>query len=368
MKNFQGYITTKNRKEFFVEIITRHKIDILNIDIEALTKLFLNYFINETYEISDFSELRNKYILHFNQSEFIDKPPVNEHEFYKYICRTYLNILPNSKEELFEFLNTISKDLKLIQEKIENYENQSKILEKSKNNERDYLLKKYKHFINKLTDAKEEIVRSVINLPRKYLFNINRFSMDIPYMFDKYKTDYFIESLTDLSNKLQDIEIHKYYYLEDLYQNNKTKFLLELKQVNSSNEIIRMILNLTQTQKFLFDKKGIIQEMCELFETNKYELFCNIAAIQIEGIIYNYCLSLGIHKKSLEKSNLVALLNILKEKGFDNFNYEYYAFLFPLVRNRVAHGKSINQDLEIQSWLLLLDILDVCSFKIVHKK
>ena len=63
----------------------------------------------------------------------------------------------------------------------------------------------------------------------------------------------------------------------------------------------------------------------------------------------------------LLNSTLVDKINQLTEKGDQNIDYEYFAFIFPVIRNRVAHGKLITNDLELNAWLLLLDLSYACD-------
>ncbi len=90
-------------------------------------------------------------------------------------------------------------------------------------------------------------------------------------------------------------------------------------------------------------------------------MFINIIPLQIEGIFYDYCIELGIPENKLTSSSLIDKLDKIIKSNSGFYNYEYFAFRFPVIRNRVAHGRIIEEkEIKKLSTTLLLDLYEVC--------
>ena len=159
----------------------------------------------------------------------------------------------------------------------------------------------------------------------------------------------------------------RYFELEKLYRNDREKFLVELKKDFELDKTINIIQTTVSKNKRLSQRKEIIDDILDLIKNNKTQLFCNVVPQQVEGILYDYCIEYGIDENSLKNSTLGDKINLLVEKGNTEIDYEYFAFIFPLIRNRVAHGKLIEQNLDLNSWLLLLDLKSACEWLLSDK-
>gem|GEM_PF-4952462 len=166
---------------------------------------------------------------------------------------------------------------------------------------------------------------------------------------------------------MHNVALYRYFELENLYRNNKNKFLVELKKDFELDKTINSIKTTICKNKRLSQRKELIDDILNLFKNNKLQLFCNVVPQQVEGILYDYCIEYGIDENSLQNSTLGDKINLLVEKGNWEIDYEYFAFIFPLIRNRVAHGKLIERDLDLNSWLLLLDLKSACEWLLSDK-
>lgn len=350
--------------------------DTLNSDFKTLTREFLNYFIADDCLTLPFQDLRDKYILRFDagKSDYFNLPE-NENEFYSEICKTYFCLVPNDSSNLEQKVKIIVEDLNKIEKDKSNYIKQledlkGKEFEEGKNYKEKLLI----HFINKQKEAEEQILSYIkkhlsteTNKNKYQLFTSFQIFPDYTYHYNFAPHTYKLEFLSEIRNKLGNVILGRYFELEKLYQSDKTKFLEELKKDFSLGKTINSIKISVAKNKRLSQRKDLIDVILDLLKKGKTQLFCNVVPQQIEGILYDYCIEFGIDKKSLVNSTLGDKINLLVEKGNTEIDYEYFAFIFPLIRNRVAHGKLIEQNLDLNSWLLLLDLKSACEWLLSNK-
>ncbi|MDP2688280.1 MAG: hypothetical protein Q8O62_13735 [Aequorivita sp.] len=372
MSKYDGEISMVDVSDAIKEIVQEP----LNTDFKTLTRNFLNYFIEDNCVTLTFQELREKYVTRFDaeDSEFFTVPE-DEDEFYKEICKTYLFIEPNDPSNLKQKVQSIVGDLRKIEEDKSKYITQ---LEDLKNKEfeegKNYKEKLLIHFIKKQEEAEAQILSYIkknlsteINLNKYRSLNSFQLYPDFTYHYNFSPHIYKLEYLSDIRNKLGNVVLGRYYELEKLFRTDKTKFLEELKKDFDLEDTINSIKDTVTKNKRLSQRKELIDDILELLKDSKTQLFCNVVPQQIEGILYDYCLEFGIEENSLKNSSLGDKINLLMEKGNSDVDYEYFAFTFPLIRNRVAHGKLIEQNLDLNSWLLLLDLKSSCEWLLSDK-
>ena len=350
--------------------------DLLNTNFETLTRNLLNYFIQDDCLALSFQDLRQSYIDRFDaeESEFF-KIPKNEQEFYKEICKSYINLETNDPSNLEQKVRAIVDDLRKIERDKSDYIKQLKELkDKDFEEGKNYKEKLLIHYIKKQEEAEKQILAyikknlSAETNKNKYrsLISLQLFS-NYSYHYNFAPHTYKLEYLSDIRNKLRTLALRRYFELEKLYRINKTKFLEELKKDYKLDSIINSITDSVNKNKRLSQRKDLIKDILDLMKNNKTQLFCNVVPQQVEGILYDYCIEFGIDENSLRNSTLGDKINLLMEKGDSDIDYEYFAFKFPLIRNRVAHGKLIEQDLDLNSWLLLLDLKSACEWMASYK-
>lgn len=345
--------------------------DPLNADFRTLTREFLNYFIVDDCSTLPFQELREKYIQRFDagKSGFFNVPE-NENEFYSEICKTYFCLVPNDSSNLEQKVKAIVEDLNQIEKDKSNYIKQfedlkSKEFEEGKNYKEKLLI----HYINKQKEAEEQILSYIkkhlsteTNKNKYQLFTSFQIFPDYTYHYNFAPHTYKLEYLSEIRNKLGNVVLGRYFELEKLYRTDKIRFLEELKKDFSLDKTIKAIKESVKKNKRLSQRKDLVDDILDLIKNGKTQLFCNVVPQQIEGILYDYCIEFGIDENSLVNSTLGDKINLLVEKGNTEIDYEYFAFIFPLIRNRVAHGKLIDQNLDLNSWLLLLDLKSACEW------
>ncbi|MCD4679933.1 MAG: hypothetical protein K8S00_06060 [Bacteroidales bacterium] len=345
-------------------------VHILNTPLKILTRRLLDFFIDKDCITISFEELREAYKQRIgsDDTEFFQVPK-NEEAFYVEICKMYFNLEKTPDSELKDSVNQIIEDLKSINQKKSKYQNKLSLLKKKEFEEGDnYNEKLLIHYINKLQGAEDDILtyirnnlRIKTNLNKYRTFYTYKFIPDYTYHYNFAPVVYKIDNLSDIRNKFENIAFSKYLKLEKLFRKNKNDFLVELKKKFEITPTISEIKNLIKNNHRLIQRKEILFEVFDLFIKGSYQLFCNVVPQQIEGIIYDYCLEFGIEEKSLINSSIVEKVNLLKENENNEIDYEYFAFRFPIIRNHVTHGNLIQEDIELHSWLLLLDLKYVCE-------
>jgi hypothetical protein len=367
MTKYSGTILMGDIRRSINKIAKDH--DILDIPLNKLARIFLNDYIDKDCIQIPFQELRESYEARFlNEDPEIERIPLDENEFYEKICASYLFIVSNTDSKLKENIRQIIADLKTIEKTKIKYTKDLELLKKAEFEEgNNYKEKLLIHYINKQRKAENEIISYIKDklYPQtklnRYKSFLNHDLFNFKYSYEFYPYSYHIEHLSELRNKLGSLSVTKYFELEKIYRNKRDSFLTELKKVYTAKEIILNIKSCIKKNHRLNQRRDLIFSILDLFLKNKFQLFCNIVPQQVEGIIYDYSLEFGIDDKSLLNSTLVDKVNQLAEKGDKNVDYEYFAFIFPVIRNRVAHGKIITKDIELNAWLLLLDLNSSCE-------
>ena len=54
----------------------------------------------------------------------------------------------------------------------------------------------------------------------------------------------------------------------------------------------------------MLNKREMLKQAIEIYKTGNIELFCQIIPLQIEGIIYDYCIELGVSSSLIERTSL----------------------------------------------------------------
>lgn len=342
---------------------------------DVIAKHFLKNLLDENPFKINFEDLRNNFI---QVSNYKNKEiPKVEEEFYEFICKKYLWLEELPKDNLLELYIKATSDLKEIQSNISNYENLIKEEKKKAKTgdfgeEEDKYVHLLEHYIEKNKKAKEEIVVFIANGIKSTAYNKSMkkigFSslgtslfQNSPYEYCRFPHKFNLNSFSEIKNKFKNVTPKKHRELQNLYEENKENFFEYTKEYIENEDIILKIKKMLQEHHRLYNRKEILNQTLDSYSDNKY-LLCNIVPLQIEGIFFDYCMELGINKKEIANISLREKLNkIKKNENIFFYDYDYYAFKFPVIRNKVAHGKIINKKVNHLADLLLLDLYDVCE-------
>lgn len=113
-----------------------------------------------------------------------------------------------------------------------------------------------------------------------------------------------------------------------------------------------------QTNHFIAKKSELVAHILERFQSRDYISLAHLLPSFIEGVFHDICVTIGLKTAKLEKASLTdALKNI--QKIADPIGIEYLLFIFPLRRNRIAHGRDLGESYRhvALSFMLDLDLL-----------
>lgn len=166
--------------------------------------------------------------------------------------------------------------------------------------------------------------------------------------------------------------VNKIPKIDDLHlqkENNQSEYLYSLKKFVVDYAILDSLNELMDESVCLRDRKEILKKCLELFKTGEYELFDNIAPIQIEGMFADFLRDTTTFRRftKLETYDSAVLrekIKILQDINSDIYPeaVEYFMFYFNnVIRNKVAHGsyKTIFKDVmqaEIFATEVILDM------------
>lgn len=374
-------LTVGKLKEIRKEIFNDEKI--FDYSFIEIGKLFLSKVLEIDIEQLNFQDIRNEYIESSKNKEISEL----EMDFYKQVCFEYLSLEKEPKETLFNSYQQVTKDLQEIEENILYINNEIKKLEVKKHNIKDrYYLKQLIFYKEKNIIAKDQIIDFLIKDIKNYaieksqkksfsLYQIhNLFIGTMPYRFSKslisfpfHRNDYDVRDLTPISNKFLNAAASAYPYIRDLYNDNKEEFFEFAKmyiseKINGEEDVITEITNFIETNHILNRRKEVLKTIFNHYKNEDYISVANMLPLQIEGIFHDISIELGISESQSNKTAINELLKIL-DKNTSSFHYfEYYSFIFPITRNKVAHGELIEDNLQHTAIMLILDLLPVCKF------
>lgn len=350
-------------------------------------KLFLyKLFTIDVYK-SNFQTIRNEYIKSSENNNIEE----NELEFYKYICFEYLYLEKEPKKVLFNLYKKVLEDLEEIEKNILYINSEIEKLKNKKQNkdlkyrlEDRYYCRQLNFYKEKNKIAKDEIIDFLVNKIKSYAiskskrelfssFSLNFLVGKMPYRFSKLQVlhslgnKYDIKDLTPISNKFLDLPARVYPEIKDLYISNKKDFFEFAKiyvsdGINDYESVIITIMNAVNKNHILNRRKDILETIFKHYKNEDYISIVSMLPLQIEGIFHDISIELGISESQSNKTAINKLLEVINEKSQSFYYFEYYSFIFPITRNKVAHGELIEDNLEHTAIMLILDLLPVCQF------
>jgi hypothetical protein len=103
------------------------------------------------------------------------------------------------------------------------------------------------------------------------------------------------------------------------------------------------IIALLDKHHLLNARKTVLLPALAAYRRGELALFSSAVAVQIEGIFEDACHLSGVSLDELRIATLIPKLDALLWRGHVQIDYPYYAFKFPILRNRVAHGRLVTK-------------------------
>lgn len=294
----------------------------------------------------------------------------DEDLFHRFICKSYFHLIKEPKEKLLEAFMDASRDINSIDETLIEIEKELNEIHTrklaSEIQEKDPILNYFKGHNER---AKDEILNflkteiqdfALTNCYDNSLFSgWNLWLSRIPYNYNSkaYKPHY----PNDLENKFGELLYPDFEALTKQYNEDKVAFGIYLTNFISENEVVYSIGNLIQYHHLLDVRKEIISEALKTYETGTEIMFASAVPTIIEGILHDICVLVGEDENILLQKGFQYKLDRLQNVLGVELHYEYYSFRFRLFRNKVAHGRLTQADVDELADLLLLDLYHICK-------
>ena len=343
----------------------------------VIGKRFLSYFFGKDIYSMSFENIKDKFITE-TQLEIINIPR-EEQAFFKFICDKYLGLEKEPYQCLIEIYEDVSNDLRKICLNINKCEQEVENIRKKENKskgefiseEDKYRLLMLDFYIDRNLKAKAEILKFLTSndiqtivyekVQKQLPYGLSQFLGNLPYSYHYVSERYDVTKFSDISNKFLELSLDECRKLDKLYKIDKEKFYGFAETYIDSKNVIDKIYKKISSNHCLDRRKNILHSALEAYKNGDKLLFVNIIPLQIEGIFYDYCIALGIPENKLTSSSLSDKLDRIIKSNSGFYNYEYFAFKFPVIRNRVAHGRIIEEkEIKKVSTTLLLDLYEVC--------
>ncbi|AZJ24692.1 hypothetical protein CT694_35235 (plasmid) [Bacillus wiedmannii bv. thuringiensis] len=344
-----------------------------------------------------FSVNKNMLALHFLKDVLgINVFQLNIEEVSKEICVEFdyaLEELPDEKEELYKFVAERIMGIKAEQEPYQAFNHEVFLvmedLKKIKSMIQDYELKqkdskvdrytriKYEYLVEKLSVAKNEICeylaeninlrvcKELIHWGEAYSYadyvNLNQ-NLTKPYSFRGNEEEYSMSVFDGLNYKFKYMSLRESKEIKRLYIENEEEFYMLVDEYVYYYEISDRILSIIEGNHFL-SKRVMLKQAIENFKEGRFEISCQIIPLQIEGIIYDYCIELKVPHTQLERLPLDQKVDHIVDKDSSFMGHEYFKYDFIELRNAAAHGRlHTTLDYKNTANMLLLDLLYLCEF------
>ncbi len=140
--------------------------------------------------------------------------------------------------------------------------------------------------------------------------------------------------------------------MQEYRRKNKNDYVDAFRYMVDEYEFIPYILKQVDKNVFLSDRKNIFNSAAGLFYLGDYTGFVYLLTPQIEGLFRLYMMLSGIRERAAGMKHRADTVN----KSDENFwEYVYFAYEFPSLRNLIAHGDVV----EITEETALITLADI---------
>lgn len=223
----------------------------------------------------------------------------------------------------------------------------------------------FEHYRAMNTEARDEIVgvlahgirREALRLAIRPWLPINIFH-HVPWIYQAHPASYDPNEFSEVRNKLSDLSIKERREMVRLEREDKEEFSRKLEQYVIDKRPVEDLEAMITKHHVLAERREVLEAALAAYRQRNFQVFATLAAVQVEGLFEELCRELGVEDKELRIATLVPKLDALRRTGVLLPHYAYYAYRFPILRNRIAHGRIPKMD-QRAATLVLLDLRDV---------
>lgn len=294
-------------------------------------------------------------------------PPAEE-EFAAWVRKSILEFDKLPRDELARLFQEASEDLGAIASNIRFCEEEIAKVKREKGDgaPRLQLLAYYERMNQAARDEIVVMLSSPENLQNEALYASYKRWRDmpldfhVPWSFRWYPEGYDPSEHSPIRHSFGHLPVVEIRRIEAMYREQRwPEFDAALERYISTHNPARAIGSLLAEHHLLAAREQLLTPALAAFNRGEHHLFISAVAVQIEGIFEDACHQAGVTPEALRSASIVPKLESLK--GHVLFDYVYYAFDFPVLRNHVAHGRIPTSDVLRTARMLLLDLWDACE-------
>ena len=325
---------------------------------------FSHFYGNEVYQW-DYEKLLS--VCRGDAWPHVDEK-LTEDDFVRATFKSFFWIATLPRDSKQKLLSRIQALIRMLHDRLNRYRQERDDLSKldSRTEQQEYELRLLRHYVRKVQEALEGVCGFVAHdLDMEALLVSQK---NFPGFISFRRID-VVELKASLANKsmCNDIENKFLYYpvetvdrIRLMYEDDRDGFY-SLAEKFLSDDIMPSTLSLIGTHHLLSARKEMLEEGISMYQCKKYPVANSVLALQVEGLIRDALVSSGFPEKKLTASSLTEKAELLDKQNV-NFNaYEYYAFRYPVLRNRIAHGDAHTTQRE-DAIMVLLDVCSLCRF------
>ena len=169
-------------------------------------------------------------------------------------------------------------------------------------------------------------------------------------------------NVDDLSEKFSNLSIRHFREIKKLLRTDHDGFL-KFAEEYVQQKAIPLIRKGVEVNHLLHDRCEMILRSLKEYEAHRYLCACSLLVVQIEGLFGDLLEGMGMTREQIESQAIGNKVLVLNNKSDDFIWYEYYSFVFPILRNRIAHGNVRNRGLTLADAIrLILDFAQICDY------
>ncbi|MFA6224193.1 MAG: hypothetical protein WC647_17980 [Desulfomonilaceae bacterium] len=372
-------VTAAELEELIQELLTHGRL--FQLDDEGIARSFVDHFFDGNAWKLSLGQLRQVIAKLYGCSEDIPSDP---DQVPNWVRKELFGFEYLPRDKLAEIYSWASEDLSAIEANIADCDRAIKKVERRspKTDEDPSDIRFYRYYLQLNKEAKDEIIDVLTNknkLWRKALSASYRpysmiagLTMQTPWSFRWYPERFHPSNFSSVRHAFGRLPLRIFREFERLYEaqdktaQNKIQFYQRVEEFIAHFKPTEDIRRLLDEHHLLADRKRILLPALEAYEREEFELFISATATQIEGIITDGCFLSGISLEKLRLGSIIEKLEVLVRDTAVHIDYVYYAFKFPVLRNRIAHGHMLRDDVRHTAHLLLLDLYDCCRIVREH--
>ena len=346
-------------------------------DDETIARHFVQAFFDGDAFVATLAELRNAVEALDGCPDDVPDDPL---EFCRWVRKELLELEHLPREKLAELYQWATDDLLLIEETIAFCnEKIAGIKNRSLKTDADPTeIRFFKHFRSANQDAREELISALTHRMQKealraafgnpFSTNSLSFFQHHPWSYRDRQESFDPRSFSPVRHMLLDLPLRRLREAQRLYQAGEfSKFDDVLQRHIEESVPVVETRKLLEEHHLLAARKTVLIPALDAYERGELELFSNVVATQIEGLIEDACNLSDVPLEQTRLATIIGKLDALTADALVNIDYTYFAYKFPVIRNRVAHGRMLAADSLRTGRMLLLDLRYCCRLVYSHR-